>query len=161
MRHNLVPINARVLDLGGGDGRHSLPFKEELNADVTIVDVDAPLLIDNNLISIKQDIRDYEITGEYDLIIANNVLPFLDTKEEIKTIIDNVMEHLKEGGVFMFTLWGTRHSWSDKRITHTKKEVKKLLKGYNVYSKTEMEGQSLIMNGNKTFWHSYDLWIVK
>jgi predicted TPR repeat methyltransferase len=132
--------------LGGGKGRHSLPLSD----DAIIVDKKN-----------GQDIREYKLKGRYDIVIANNVLPFLDSKEEVKTIVKDVMSHLKKNGVFIFTVWGPNHVWAGNKLTHLDPEIHNLIKDHFVYFKKEEEGMVTIMNGDKAYWHSHEFWLMK
>ncbi len=146
IKHNLVPDDARVLDLGSGEGRHSKPLTEN------------PILVDKKF---GDDIRAYKMTGKYDIVLSINVLPFLDSKSEIRNIIRNAMRHLEKGGVFVLSLWGENHAWADQHITHSKEEVDEIVNKYKLHYKEESEGMVTVMNGDTEYWHGYELWLIK
>lgn len=156
---NLKP-GSKILDLGGGDGRVTAPFTED--HEVTVVDKKA--LADSEKFNVVvSDIAEYVIEGTYDVIVAKNVLPFLTDKKIIREVIDRAMSHLSENGIFIFSLFGERHEWTDREhiVFHTKEEVEEIISGYNVYYKEESEGTVTTMKGGKAYWHAYEFWLIK
>ncbi len=68
----LVPPTSKILDIGGGTGRHAIPLSEQ-GFDLTVVDTSKKMLQNlKDYPSIKvfnQDIFKFETTEKYDLII--------------------------------------------------------------------------------------------
>lgn len=80
-----LPALARVLDLGCGDGRNSLPFLRH-GCSVTAVDVSAAAIAKlvvqaggdgRRLCTIVEDVRLYSMVGPFDLVIAHGLLHLL------------------------------------------------------------------------------------
>ncbi len=101
--------NTKVLDLGAGEGKNAV-FLAALDAYVTAIDLSKIALsrfnIQPNYISCKEriniinnDVRnvDFELS-EFDTIIAYGILHCLDTKEEVKIMIEKITKWLKPGG---------------------------------------------------------------
>lgn len=100
-----LPAGAEVLDLGCGDGRHSI-FLAEKGFNVTAVDISeagiGKLLgcAEEKGLSIKtvvQDIREYEFPLKYDLVIAHGVLHLI-AREDWTVMIHKIKEHTNENG---------------------------------------------------------------
>ena len=101
-----LPKNAKVLDLGCGDGKNSL-FLAKYGCDVTAIDR-SPQAI-NKLRSLATklnvrisadvgDIRTYNIHREYDLIMSHGVL-FCLTRDEWQDLLNRVIKKTKDGGI--------------------------------------------------------------
>ena len=160
-RDDLVKRGAKVLDLGGRDGKHSLDLLTSRDAHVTLVDKEPLVGEAPNLKVVKSDLRDYKIVGKYDVVLLNNVLPFLDTKEEAEKVLHNAMKHLYSHGVLVVSFFGKRHEWAEYRLTHTKKELEEMFKDYGVYFKEESEGFITNMRNERTFFHRFEYWLIK
>ena len=160
-QHNLAKKGFKILDLGGRDGIHSLPFIKD-GCEVTIVDRKILANKRKGLIKQKMDIRDFKYNGKYDLILINNVLPFLKG-DEVLPFIENAHKHLKKGGVLEFTLFGVKHAWfwEPHIFFHDQSFIKALKKKYKVIFFKEEEGDKITLVNDKVYWHNYELWIKK
>ena len=160
LKHDFIKKGHKVLDFGGGNGKHSLPLIKE-GCEVTILDRFNLPNKQKGLTVVECDMREYKTSQKFDVILAINSLPFLSSKDEIITAIDFMQKHLKKGGIIVFTLFGIKHEWNgqSKRIFNTAKEVSEIIEGFDVYSKREELGYVITMDGTKTFWHAYELWV--
>ncbi|RDU38005.1 class I SAM-dependent methyltransferase [Neobacillus piezotolerans] len=107
-------LNCRVLDLGCGVGRNSIPIAEEIkgsNGKVICVDL-LPSAIEKldeyrkefnveDVIELEQaDIADYQIkTGGYDLIIAVSSLEHVSSEGKLDQVLKNMSAGTKSGGI--------------------------------------------------------------
>lgn len=97
---------SRALDYGAGTGRNSL-YLANLGIDVLAVDQDIEdlekLAINNKLVyPVKADLRDWEIQGKFDLVVATNVLQFFDNDTATRCLKD-MTNCLNSGGVLCLT----------------------------------------------------------
>lgn len=107
-----LPKEAKIFDLGCGDGRNAIPLAE-LGFDVTAVDISSTgigkihALTEGKKLSIKTvvaDIRKYRIQDRYDLIIAHGCLHLMRAEERNK-IIAEMQEHTLPGGYNAVTVF--------------------------------------------------------
>lgn len=103
-----------ILDLGAGEGRNSI-FLAKQGFSITAIDINETGLSkiqrasDNDNLDIRSELADistYATVGEYDAIIANAALHFIEAGD-ISRIINNIQGHTKKGGVNLFTLFST------------------------------------------------------
>ena len=132
---NLVP-GKKVLDLGIGQGRNSIPLAE-LGFNVTGVDYSTKCLeicknTCNKLNLVKSDIRTFDIEKDkYDMILSGYVLHFLH-KNDSYQIIKNIKNNIKNNGIVYISVFSledpkfSKHSTSsdfeilDNNILHNK-----------------------------------------
>ena len=101
--------SGKVLDLGCGEGGNSLELVKK-GFDVSCVDI-SETAINNikkesenrglNINAICADLEEYEIDGEYDIIIGNGFFHFLPEENALK-LIEKCKEHTKVGGINIF-----------------------------------------------------------
>lgn len=110
-----------VLDLGIGEGNNSI-ILSNLGFNVTGVDNSEKALNicnkqkTNNLVLIKEDIRNFKIENNYyDLIMSRAVLHFLH-KSDVTNIISNIKYNLKENGLVYITVFSTNDDSMDKKL---------------------------------------------
>lgn len=97
---------SRALDYGAGTGRNSI-YLSNLGIDILAVDQDIEelekLAINNKMIHpVKADLRDWEIQGKFDLVVATNVLQFFDNDTATRCLKD-MTNCLNSGGVLCLT----------------------------------------------------------
>ncbi|MEZ4365007.1 MAG: methyltransferase domain-containing protein [Kofleriaceae bacterium] len=130
----------RVLELGCGSGRATLPLARDGHA---VVAVDraptmlarlearlarAPAAVRARVTTARGDLRDVAVGGRFPLVIATfNVLEHLYTRVELAACLDRVRAHLAPGGLFAFDVqqpdlrWLSRdpdRRWARTRFTH-------------------------------------------
>jgi D-alanine-D-alanine ligase len=104
-----------ILDLGCGNGRHSIEFAKK-GYEVTAVDSSSPLLeyakrkavkegidIYSRIRFLKRNMCQISFTEKFDAIISMFAFGFLEEKEEHETMLKNIHESLKQGGKFILT----------------------------------------------------------
>jgi 2-polyprenyl-3-methyl-5-hydroxy-6-metoxy-1,4-benzoquinol methylase len=116
---DLIPIinnkeNVRVLDLGSGVGRNSIPIAQEIknrNGKVVCVDLlDSALdklkqyskeyKVEEVIETIKADIGDYEIAkNKYDLIVAVSTLEHVESEDVFEDVIRQMALGTKSEGI--------------------------------------------------------------
>mgnify|MGYP000910872821 FL=1 len=97
---------SRALDYGAGTGRNSI-YLANLGIEVLAVDQDIEdlekLAINNKLVyPVKADLRDWEIQGKFDLVVATNVLQFFDNDTATRCLM-NITNCLINSGVLCLT----------------------------------------------------------
>ncbi|MFI5344299.1 MAG: methyltransferase domain-containing protein [Chlamydiales bacterium] len=108
----LLPKKAKVLDLGCGEGRNAL-FLAGQGCLVTAVDRSASgikkllAISEKNCIpltAVVQDIIEFPLEEEYDLIMGHGVLYYLENATWRK-LLTRIKKHTKSGGFNIFTLF--------------------------------------------------------
>lgn len=97
---------SRALDYGAGTGRNSI-YLANLGIDVLAVDQNIEELekiaINNKTLhSVKADLRNWEIQGKFDLVVATNVLQFFDNDTATRCLND-ITNCLNSNGVLCLT----------------------------------------------------------
>lgn len=106
--------NMRVLDLGSGVGRNSIPIAQEIknkNGNIVCVDLlDSALNklkiyskeyeVKEVIETVKADIGHYEIArDEYDLIVAVSTLEHVESKDVFEHVVNQMILGTKNGGI--------------------------------------------------------------
>ena len=97
---------SRALDYGAGTGRNSI-YLANLGIDVLAVDQNIEelekLAINNKTLHpVKADLRNWEIQGKFDLVVATNVLQFFDNDTATRCLND-ITNCLNSNGVLCLT----------------------------------------------------------
>ncbi|MBU2703931.1 tellurite methyltransferase [Sporomusaceae bacterium BoRhaA] len=107
-----LPVNAKVLDLGCGEGRNSY-FLASAGFDVTAIDRSEAGIRKLSTISsinkislsgIVSDIGRLEINEDYDLIMSHGCLYYLSNMEW-RELLTQAKEHTKPGGFNIYTVF--------------------------------------------------------
>lgn len=151
--HNLVvdsiqhlPSNAKVLDLGCGEGKDSF-FLAKNNFDVTAIDFSEEGIKKLNKfakkekLNIKADVSDVETylqdCGEFDAIFAMDVLQFIDQKN-IFNVIKKIQSRTKPEGLNVIASFVAENPRQKKMILSKGRyffdegELKKLYKDWKI-----------------------------
>lgn len=120
---NLISPPGEALDLGCGAGEDAVALAE-MGFNVTAVDRNTEEISNRKgslpISVITSDIMDFNIeNGKYNIIIANNVLSFLDSKDKVYEIIKAISSGLLHGGIMYITIFGPKDAWAkeDKKMT--------------------------------------------
>ncbi len=142
----IIPENGHVIDIGSGDGREGLLFKEN---GLHVTDIDIKYGIDATTYDYPQD--------TYDIAIAKNSLPFMNDKQF--DVIKKVYHTLKNGGYFYGTVFGKDEPWVEQGILtgmdfiKTEDYLKEL--GFKVVWKSEEKGIGKSMKDELKNWHIF------
>ncbi|MEO8704335.1 MAG: methyltransferase domain-containing protein [Kofleriaceae bacterium] len=105
----------RILDLGAGTGRVTIPLARD-GHHVVALDQSAPMLarldervaalpaaVRDRIETVRGDLRTFSVGARFPLVIAAfNVLEHLYTRGEVDACLRSVIEHLEPGGAFAF-----------------------------------------------------------
>lgn len=135
-----VPAGGRILELGCGSGRVTLPLARDGHT-VVGLDASAPMLaqlearrarapqaVAARIRTVTGDLRDFTVGGRFDLVIAPfNVVEHLYTRVELTAFLGRVKAHLAPGGALAFDVqlpdltWLARdpdRRWAKTRFRH-------------------------------------------
>ncbi|MDQ3014965.1 MAG: class I SAM-dependent methyltransferase [bacterium] len=163
---NELPEKGKVLDLGCGNGRFSLPFSE---AGFTCVLIDnredmlnrARFDVQKNAEYHLQDLNTFlqASTEQYEIIIANNVLPFL-SKKDSDDALKYIYDHLKPNGIFIGVLFGDRDPWNrdgrNTEVFHSRAEALDVLSKYKILDFREIDALLGLLVGGVKQWHRFE-----
>ncbi len=125
-----------VLDLGCGNCVISYRFAET-GANVTGVDKREQECAFKNLNFVNKDIREFEFSRNYDLIIASFVLHFLNNSEATE-IIRKIKDHTEIGGYNFLICLSNEDSFYDKeKFYPTSNELKRLYSDWKIIKFSE------------------------
>lgn len=134
-----LPPNAKMLDIGGGNGYFSLAFEKFGFGKATYIDLDPEACKYVKTLNISSVINDdvknlLNYNDKYDFIYSRHVIEHLT--EPLK-LIDNAIELLSDDGIFVLQL---PNGMSLERLTdlNNKKERIKLLKNDNEFSEHQI-----------------------
>lgn len=105
-----LPMNAKILDLCGGHGRHAIPMAKR-ECEVTLLDLNKKFLeiarkeAERKVLRLKTlhaDMRDLNFNDEFDGIInLFTSFGYLETEEDNLQVLRRVYRALKPGGKFL------------------------------------------------------------
>ncbi|MBD2515126.1 class I SAM-dependent methyltransferase [Nostoc sp. FACHB-973] len=103
-----LPAGSHILELGCGSGY----LAQQLNIrEYKVTGIDASEALLNYARKnapesefILSDIRQLDLPPIFDAALANDVLHFIPSNEDLKTVFKNVYTALKDGGVFVFNI---------------------------------------------------------
>ncbi len=163
---NKVITEGEMLDLGCGNGQDDL-VAAEAGFRVTAVDKNIPteIPINPNITFVNSTIQEFNIEQDkFDVIYADNSLPFI-TKEEAISVIEDAALKIKKDGILYFSLFGLNDAWAkDTKMNFwSRNEVEDfvLKLGLTIYKKVEEEGYSPTMKGDIKYWHIFALTLKK
>lgn len=150
---NILPKSGKALDIGPKHFKDAVALAQ-LGFDVdtiepTVEDGRHAIRITNK----KAKLEDVMLKN-YDVIIANNVLPFTDDAEKQ---LNRLYDALNPGGVMAFTLFGRDHEWKHLSLS-AEPVVPQWIKTVN---KREVIGMVPTYSGKPAYWHSYEYIVRK
>lgn len=115
-----LPKDGHALDLGCGRGADTETLIS-LGYSTTSVDKDTANIhaikekgLANNTV-VEETLEEYAIKeNHFSLIVANNVLPFIAQKEDVKKIVQKIHNGLTSDGYACVTFFGTEDDWTNK-----------------------------------------------
>lgn len=146
----------KVLDIGSGNGRNVLYLAKE-GFEVTALDSDreslktvSEIASDEGLVVkiISEDVRLFETTEKYDLIVCLMVLHFLNHKE-IESVIDWMKKHTNTGGMNVISAFTTSNPRGTRPHLFDTDEIEAYYAGWNIRS-SEYAESSILENGTLT-----------
>ncbi len=136
-----------VLDMGSGNGRHSLFFAKK-GFKVTALDNDKILLSDIKKTAKEKDltittkycdIKKYQPSRNFDVIIASMSLHFLEKPQVIKAI-QMMKNHTKIGGINYISNFTDKHPIGTRPYLMKKNELKSYYDDWSVLTYEEKMG---------------------
>jgi SAM-dependent methyltransferase len=109
----------RLLDVGCGHGWHDLYLKKDFK--ITGVDLNETILEiarerNPEIDYLLGDVRDFDLNGEFDVVLCLDALEHLLTYEDLEVALDSLLRHLAEDGVLIFHLDRLRETFQEFRI---------------------------------------------
>lgn len=159
-----VKNKGQALDIGGG-ALNDTKYLLENGFNVDMVDIKDTVLdiskeIKNKKLEVHiMPVEDFNFGFEkYDIIVANYVLPFIKPKE-IKSLMNNIFNSLKIGGIFCGVFFGYNDFYRNNPniVFHSKKQILNFFKDYEKLYLSEVEKKCLNYHGNLEHYHSFEV----
>lgn len=159
-----------ALDVGAGVGNDSF-FLSQNGYDVIALDLNTSLIemrkesLASPVEVQNADIVMYEMQPKsYELINANNVLPFV-SQDDFEETFTKIARSLKTDGVFCFSLFGTEDAWANRASMsfHTYDEGLEMVADNHlevVFEQTE-KGLGTTMKGDVKYWQIHRFIVKK
>ncbi len=167
---NIIPYIGEVIDIGANDGRDSI-FMGKQGYIVTAIENSpkrAAKMMEHPEIArvINKDITEFSIPeNTYVFATANNTFPFIQDKEAVKRVIQDVIKGMIGKGVFHFTVFGPNDGWSQEADMSfwTYEEITDFIKSMpvKIYSRSTMEGYGKKMDGTVKYWEIHSFLVQK
>jgi SAM-dependent methyltransferase len=135
---HLPSVNARVLELGAGTGRITLPlsshcrFVHGIELSDAMLEIcraklrQSPELADRIILE-RRDITNFGLSATFDLIIAPyRVLQNLETDHEVAGMFRCIRNHVAPGGTCILNVFNPRHSTAEALIAAWSEPVESL-----------------------------------
>ncbi|MGI9550582.1 MAG: class I SAM-dependent methyltransferase [Aurantibacter sp.] len=109
------PVNATVLDLGCGPGRHSMQLAKQgfkvtsLDRTQSYLDIlrNKALAANLKINMVQDDMKDFVRKDAFDLIVSlNSSFGYFESRSDHLQVLKNVHESLRPGGSTLFELYG-------------------------------------------------------
>ena len=161
-------VNSRetALDFGAGALVDSKFLLEEGFGIVVAIDADPDSQkraneIDDDRFSFTQKAFEDAVIppNSFDLISAQNVAAFIN-QSEFKTIISNLLNGLKNGGVISINFFGDQDEWNTSDTTKnfvSKRQIQEMFDGLEIISFEEAEYDGNTALGTPKHWHTINV----
>jgi len=151
-----------AIDIGAGSLRDTVYLLQE-GFDVTAVDK-SPLILEESKV-INQDklhafnssYEDFDFPkNKFDIASAMFALPFAQP-ETFDLVFKKIKNSLNLGGIFCGQFFGIKDEWSSNTnmTFHTKDEIEKLFKDFEIILLNEEEKNDLTAMGKMKHWHIF------
>lgn len=155
-----------VIDLGCGSGSDTV-FLIKNNWNVFAIDSsDVEEIIRSKLSDEEQGKLKFEVQrfeklklSKCDLLISNNSLPFCK-KEYFNKMWKEICLNINSNGYFVGNFFGIKDEWNtidDKRTFHSKEEVIKLFKDFEILEIQEIEKNKPTAEGKMKHWNTIEV----
>lgn len=154
-----------ALDLGSGALNDSIYLLDQGFNNVTAVDIEpvakeiANTLPQNRFEYVTVNFEEFEFPeNHFDLINAQYSLPFLNP-DSFETVIKNIINSLKDGGIFTGQFFGNGDEWADKeKMTFlTLGRAKEILSDLELLYFEEEEKEKPTASGKMKHWHVFHI----
>ncbi|HVS79411.1 MAG TPA: class I SAM-dependent methyltransferase, partial [Candidatus Paceibacterota bacterium] len=98
--------------------------------------------------------------NQFDLVSAQRVLPFLQSKESLVKVFEKIKISLKPNGIFAGHFFGPNDTWCKEKREMTfvtESEIRELLKDMEITKLQEFERDSQTATGTPHHWHIFDV----
>lgn len=160
------PINkGEALDIGCGYGADSEFLARN---DFIVTGIDRKKYLKEELLTTpsfkfeKRNIEEFDF-GEYDLINAQWVLPFIK-KDRFEDIVFKCKKALKPNGYFLGQFLGVDDEWKNQGLKMnfiTKSKAMKLLFGLEILKFAEIRQQGFTASKKPKYWHYFEFIVKK
>lgn len=120
--------NIKVLDLGCANGANALFFANK-GAFVKCIDIDKDVLKSfehPNIVKENDDIKNIKFDSKYDIILALNVLQFLDI-DDFKNVFTEILKNINKDGFIVISIFNNKErvGFIDENISEDFEIIKK------------------------------------
>ena len=150
--------NVTVLDIGARDGEIAKKLAE-FGYEVTAIDKDdfSKDFKNTQVTFLQTSFEEYEPSQNFDIVIAKNVLPFMQ-----KEMLDKV---LTTGNFIIFNLWGKVHEWANFNNSFDQSEITQfkdsISKTFKIHYFADEKFATKSYKNEPVFWHQYTFCIEK
>lgn len=151
---NLNP--GAALDAGCGNGRNSV-YLAEMGWYVTALDTDLEAIQQLNLVvkkenlnieAFQKDLRDFDSSDKFDLIVCSMVLHFLP-KKDIKPVVESLKAKTKTGGTNIVTAFTNKNPDGIRPYLFAPNELREFYEDWQIETYEEGDSSMVIPPGVK------------
>jgi len=150
-----------ILDIGCGPEPLSERFLK-INAKITAIDKEDRIKsISKEINFIHKDIRDFEIKGNYDLILPSLVLHYLSEKDAL-SLIKKIKKHTTKGGYnFILTMSNNEDNKREGKFYPKIEELKELYSDWEIVNSEEFKTETEEHDGMPLHFHRLIILLAK
>ncbi len=157
-----LPQGGKAIELGCGVGNGTLWLADKgfqvwaLDNSPEALEILLGRLEDQTQVTLKLGTMQGTPFPKADVIVAAFSL-FMLSPEDFKKVWTKIKRALKPGGIFMGQLLGPNDEWASYSLTHTRKEVKRLLRGMDTLFFDEVQREGKTVMGDLKRWHVFHI----